>query len=821
MKEDQTTTKGATSKKRSNEERENGTPDATENLIVDGLIDAQDSDSDSDDDDDDYEEYTSAVEERISSDDEEKEKQQETDKEDYSKNKNDDEDSDAELNELLAAQEGSDDEEYNTSDFSDADDDKSLTDKLSGIKLKTIADPNIYTKYSDGQPRIIKPEIDPVYDSDDSDVETYNTIGNIPLSAYDEMPHIGYDINGKRIMRPAKGSALDQLLETIDLPEGWTGLLDKNSGASLNISEEELELIAKIQKNEQTDDSINPYEPLIDWFTRHEEVMPLTAIPEPKRRFVPSKHEAKRIMKIVRAIREGRIIPPKKLKEMKEKEEAENRNFDLWGDSTETNDHIMNLRAPKLPPPTNEESYNPPAEYLLTEEEKKEWENTEISERERNFLPQKYDSLRKVPGYTESIRERFERSLDLYLAPRVRKNKLNIDPESLIPELPSPKDLRPFPIRCSTIYNGHKGKIRTLSIDPSGLWLATGSDDGTVRIWEILTGREVYKVNFIDEEDENSEDHIQCIEWNPDPSTGILAVAVGEQIHLIVPPIFGFDIENNGKTKIENGFGFDKFNMTKKSNLVGDDSDEDAKETTSVKKSVAQWNKPNQKQAEKDICITITCKKTVKRLSWHRKGDYFVTVQPESGNTSVLIHQLSKHLTQSPFRKSKGIIMDAKFHPFKPELFVCSQRYIRIYDLSQQILVKKLLPGARWLSKIDIHPRGDNLIASSFDKRVLWHDLDLSSTPYKTLRYHEKAVRDVSFHKRLPLFSSSADDGTIHIFHATVYDDMMKNPLIVPLKKLAGHRVVNSLGVLDAVWHPREAWLFTAGADNTARLWTT
>lgn len=809
--------KNASSKKRNAEERDVKAPEADDNLIVDGLIDAQDSDSDD-------EEYTSAVEERTSDSEEDEHVEKKTVGED-DHDEEDEEDSDAELNALLAGEEGieDDEEEYNTSDFSDSDD-KSLTDKLSGMKLKTIADPNIYTKYSDGHPRIIKPEIKPVYDSDDSDVETHNTIGNIPLAAYEEMPHIGYDINGKRIMRPAKGSALDKLLESIDLPEGWTGLLDKNSGASLNISQEELELIAKIQKNEQTDESVNPYEPLIDWFTRHEEIMPLTAIPEPKRRFVPSKHEAKRVMKIVRAIREGRIIPPKKLKEMREKEQAENHDFDLWGDASEQDDHVMNLRAPKLPPPTNEESYNPPSEYLLNEDEKKEWENTEVSERERNFLPQKYDALRKVPGYTESIRERFERSLDLYLAPRVRKNKLNIDPESLIPELPSPKDLRPFPIRCSTVYNGHKGKIRTLSIDPSGLWLATGSDDGTVRIWEILTGREVYKVNFIDEE-EDSEDHIQCIEWNPDATTGILAVAVGENIHLIVPPIFGFDIENAGKTKIENGFGFDKFGAVKKSNLVGDDGDEDdekeAKETTSVKKNVAQWNKPSQKQAEKDICITITCKKTVKRLSWHRKGDYFVTVQPDSGNTSVLIHQLSKHLTQSPFRKSKGIIMDAKFHPFKPQLFVCSQRYVRIYDLSQQVLIKKLLPGARWLSKIDIHPRGDNLIASSFDKRVLWHDLDLSNTPYKTLRYHEKAVRDVSFHKRLPLFSSAADDGTVHIFHATVYDDMMKNPLIVPLKKLTGHKVVNSLGVLDAIWHPREAWLFTAGADNTARLWTT
>lgn len=778
-------------------------PQEDNSLTVEGLIDDEASESGEDEED-------------------QEEGEEDEDEEEDNEEDGEEDNEEAELNKLLAQEEREgDDEEYNTSDFSD--DTASMTDKLSGVKLDTIADPNVHSKYADGAPRIIKPEIDPKYDSDDSDVETHNTIGNIPLSAYDEMPHIGYDINGKRIMRPAKGSALDQLLEQIELPEGWTGLVDKDSGAGLNLTGEELELISKLQKNEQTDDNINPYEPLVDWFTRHEQVMPLSAAPEPKRRFVPSKNEAKRVMKIVRAIREGRIVPPEKLKEIRETEAAEEYKYDLWGDSNESVDHVMNLRAPKLPPPTNEESYNPPEEYLLTPEEKEKWDNTDPSEREKNFIPQKFGALRKVPGYAESVRERFERSLDLYLAPRVRRNKLNIDPESLIPKLPSPRDLRPFPIRCSTVYAGHQGRIRSLSIDPSGLWLATGSDDGSVRIWEILTGREVYKVQLIDTE-EKSQDHIECLEWNPDKETGILAVATGETISLIVPPIFGFDIENNGKSKIEKGFGFDKFGTEKKSTVDvngSDDEEQDAEATAGVKKSVAQWNKPSRGQQEKDISITITCRKTVKKISWHRKGDYFVTVQPESGNTSVLIHQVSKHLTQSPFRRSKGITMDAKFHPHKPQLFICTQRYIRIYDLSQQILVKKLLPGARWLSGFDIHPRGDNLVASSFDKRVLWHDLDLASTPYKTLRYHDKAVRSTTFHKKLPLFCSAADDGNLHVFHATVYDDLMKNPLIVPLKQLTGHKVINSLGVLDSVWHPREAWLFSAGADNTARLWTT
>ena len=40
-------------------------------------------------------------------------------------------------------------------------------------------------------------------------------------------------------------------------------------------------------------------------------------------------------------------------------------------------------------------------------------------------------------------------------------------------------------------------------------------------------------------------------------------------------------------------------------------------------------------------------------------------------------------------------------------------------------------------------------------RRVVWFDLDLSSTPYKTLKFHEKAVRCVQFHKYVTALSFS------------------------------------------------------------------
>jgi ribosome biogenesis protein ERB1 len=80
--------------------------------------------------------------------------------------------------------------------------------------------------------------------------------------------------------------------------------------------------------------------------------------------------------------------------------------------------------APKMALPSHAESYNPPAEYLFDESERKKWEETEPELRKIDFIPNKFDAMRKVPFYERFYRERFERCMDLYLAPRQIKMKV-------------------------------------------------------------------------------------------------------------------------------------------------------------------------------------------------------------------------------------------------------------------------------------------------------------------------------------------------------------------------------------------------------------
>jgi ribosome biogenesis protein ERB1 len=90
-----------------------------------------------------------------------------------------------------------------------------------------------------GHPKIVYPPIEPEYDSDSSteDVRDWisstarspahfqqnpNRVGNIPLHWYDDLPHLGYTVDGKKVLRPAKGDELDKFLATVDDPSSWS-----------------------------------------------------------------------------------------------------------------------------------------------------------------------------------------------------------------------------------------------------------------------------------------------------------------------------------------------------------------------------------------------------------------------------------------------------------------------------------------------------------------------------------------------------------------------------------------------------------------------
>lgn len=210
--------------------------------------------------------------------------------------------------------------------------------------------------------------------------------------------------------------------------------------------------------------------------------MPLRHFPEHKRSFVPSKDEARKVSKLVHALKMGWIKSTAEMERERQQKKSEPQFYMLWS----TDDQAEEMRrihkhipAPKRFLPGHAESYNPPPEYLFDSREMKQWEKFKETpwKRKLHFVPQKFSSLRTVPAYPKFIKERFQRCLDLYLCPRAIKMKVTVQPEDLVPQLPDPKDLQPFPTTLSMVYKGHTDMVRSISMESSGQFFASGGDD--------------------------------------------------------------------------------------------------------------------------------------------------------------------------------------------------------------------------------------------------------------------------------------------------------------------------------------------------------
>ncbi|KAJ9062642.1 Ribosome biogenesis protein erb1 [Entomophthora muscae] len=630
------------------------------------------------------------------------------------------------------------------------------------------------------------PEIDPVYDSDSSTEETQNTVGNVPMEWYNDYPHIGYTVDGKKIFKPATKDELDKFLDNADNADAGKTVFDVLEQKDRRLTDEELSIIQRVVSGKMGAEGYDPYPDLVEYFSSKVLQTPLTGGTEPKRRFIPSIAENRKIVALVKAIRRGELVGRRPI-------EQKPKFYDVWNDPAGKPKFLWYIPAPKQRPPTNAESYNPPEEYLFDEDELKDWKSKDPNERRLDFIPQKYSTLRAVPAYERSYQETFRRCLDLYLNPRVRKNRMDLDPDSLVPKLPDPKDLQPFPTRLSVVFEGHEGKVRTFSVDSSGEYMVSGSDDGTVKVWEVATGRCIQTIVL--------SGIIYSVAWNPNPSLALIAATTEDQVVLFTPRLLGDEaVLYQTEALIDAGFN----SPTALANEA----------------NIGSWQKPTAAQKELGIVLTVSHSTTVKQVVWHRKGDYFATVSPKDGGSAIMIHQLSKHQSQRPFRKLKGAIQKVVFHPTQPHFVIATQRFVRVYNLQLQTLEKTLITGSQWVSSLDVHPQGDNIIVGSYDRRLNWFDMDLSSKPYKTLRFHKEAIRAVGFHKRYPLFASCSDDGSLQVFHGMVYNDLMQNPLIVPVKILRGHQITDSLGILHLEFHPHQPWLLSSGSDGKICLFT-
>jgi len=752
--------------------------------------------------------------------------------------------------------------------------------------------------------------------------------GNIPHKEwYENELHDGYDIDGKKVYsRGLHADHIDQFLASRDRKEYKRTIYDPMNDRVNRLNDRDLSIINRLRKGKCASKMYEPPIPptyIFDITTKGI---------RPKAQFIISKDQYQRILKNVAKIKKGVLRVNKRGEtklSSKQKKEAElkrmdpyrykrhmfmHRPYDVWQKHMEFQKRQI-MRAPKERLPTNFESYNPSEEYLFSRREKEKLERTPMAERKGRIVPMKYECLRKVPQYDRFIHERFERCLDLYLLSRKTRKKSMVNPKDLLPKLPPISDLRPFPEILTMEFTNHAQSVRTIDVSHCGMWMASGSDDCTVRVFEVSTGREFYRHFF------GAGNRVDSVQFNPWVNRQSLLSVVCKHRTFLIPLSFVSSTEEHDK------FVLEPIRRMKRKSRSKAKEEEDLKdrmvvprlglkETLSLlsldlmdelshwPRMIAKmgeemnWTVPDkfkeiarqierhreqqkgrkaeeeksrgedgdgassddEESAEKlemntnDISIAsrwsivtlhshksntiigerfrlinnnVVCISTLNYVSgirWHSAGDYFASFRPEKERSALMVHRFSRFESQIPFSKSIGSIQDMVWHPRKPFIYVACRQSIRCFNLQQCRLMEKYSITTNWISRLDLHRSGLNLIVGGMDGKVCWYDMDLSHAPFKTFNYHSperkvNSVRGVGFHsnkKYQHLWATCGDDGKIFVFYCKMFTEKFADPILIPLKilQIKAHRFV------DCRWHPTQPWIFAASSDGITRLYT-
>ena len=620
---------------------------------------------------------------------------------------------------------------------------------------------------------------------DSSDEEVLVRTGDVPENWYDGMEHVGYDINSNKVLKNPEEDEIEKFIKKANDKNWWREIYDSKNNSSVYLSDKDLEIINRIRQGKMANKKVGEDDYFEDDLPY--QIHPMSNQIPSKKKFGFSRNEQKTINRLVYLYKNG-LMPMEKPKK------TEQKIYDIW-EFEDENDLSQyrpgfGFQIPKRELPDNEESYN-------TKENKDG------------------GILRRIPRYDNLIEEELERCCDLFLSARTIRKKLDLKENDVLPDLPKPEELRPFPTKECMVYKGHESSIRDICCDPNGNVLISADNGNLVFFWDILTGKIITKFDL--------KEKVRKININK--FLKLIVICTETHIFFILPRYLEKKYKEEILTLVKEKI-YPKIIENKNTKEEEKESNKD-NNTITINDSFV-WHIPKSDSKKEKQGILFYLKWTqgvIKNLVWHNKGDYFGTLSKNSqGKTQVYIHSLTKMTHQLPISHIKGNANCISFHPNKPYFIVATNSNIFVYNLQKQELSRKFISNLNTINRISIHKNGNDLIAGDKSGKVAWFQLELSSKPFKLMDYHQDKIKSVEFNNNFPLFLSCSRNGKLVVYYGKVNDEELVDPLIVPLKVLkvnnnSENNKDNNNMFTCACFHPNQIWIFSGGEDGKIRMW--
>ncbi|CAG7851324.1 SubName: Full=Related to WD40-repeat protein (Notchless protein) {ECO:0000313/EMBL:CCA70723.1} [Serendipita indica DSM 11827] len=336
---------------------------------------------------------------------------------------------------------------------------------------------------------------------------------------------------------------------------------------------------------------------------------------------------------------------------------------------------------------------------------------------------------------------------------------------------------------------GHEALVNAIAFSPDGLQIVSGSDDKTIRLWDVSTGQQ------LGEPLRGHGEWIYAIAFSPDGSS-IVSGSRDKTIRLwdaVTRKPLGEPLRGHGSSIKAVAFSPDG------SRIVSGSDD-----TT-----IRMWD-------------SVTGQALGGSLRGHEDGVYAVAFSPDGSSivsgsrdkTLRIWDTVTRKPLGEPLRGHKSSINAVAFSPDGSRIVSASKdATLRLWDAVTGQSLGSPLRGHKFsIQAVAFSPDGSRIVSGSKDSTLLLWDAITGHSIGEPLRGHRLGVQTVAFSPDGSRVASGAGDWTIRLWDAVTGDSLGRPSRGEPLR---GHE-----SSINAVaFSPDGSRIVSGSEDATLRLW--
>jgi WD40 repeat protein/serine/threonine protein kinase len=324
---------------------------------------------------------------------------------------------------------------------------------------------------------------------------------------------------------------------------------------------------------------------------------------------------------------------------------------------------------------------------------------------------------------------------------------------------------------------GHGNVVRAVAWDRDGTRLASGSYDGTVKLWEAATGKEIRTLRGHGQE-------VNAVAWSPDGAR--LASASQDRTVKV------WDVATGKATLTLRGH-------SQSVQSVAWSPDGKRLASASDDQTVRVWD-----AAAGNSTRTLRGHGTeVRGVTWSPDGTRLASA---SADRTVKLWDPATGVSTRTLRGHAGAVLSTAWSPDGARLASGSMdQTVRVWDAARGKETGTLRGHTDGVASVAWSPGGTRLASASYDGTVkVWEAA--AGTDTLTLRGHTQGASSVAWNPDGTRLASASQDRTVKVWAAAT------SPEPLPLRGHGG-------GVLSMAWSPDGTRLASAGYGRTVKVW--